>query len=133
MNQKLIDVVLKKASKLIGESNCQIVKDLFEEEIKRQYKKECKTRKGMLKAFITAKKVEGCSERTIGYYKYTINKFILETTTPLSDVTTEEIRSYLSDMLEKKKVSNQSAETLEEFCLHFFHGYLRKTIFKKIQ
>ena len=36
MNQKLIDVVLKKASKLIGESNCQIVKELFEEEIKRQ-------------------------------------------------------------------------------------------------
>lgn len=137
MNQKLIDVVLKKASKIIGDSNCQIIKDLFEEEIKRQYKKECKTRKGMLKAFITAKKVEGCSERTIGYYKYTINKFILETTTPLSDITTEEIRSYLSDMLEKKKVSNQSADNTRRILSSFFswlfeEDYIQKNPMKRI-
>lgn len=49
-----------------------------------------------LNMFLDAKKIEGCSERTIKYYKTTIEHFISNVDTLIRKVTTEEIREYLA-------------------------------------
>ena len=49
-----------------------------------------------LKMFLDAKKIEGCSDRTIKYYRTTIEHFISEVDTLVRKVTTEEIREYLA-------------------------------------
>ena len=50
-----------------------------------------------LKLFLDAKKIEGCSERTINYYEKTIVHLIDNVKTPIRRMTTDEIRSYLVD------------------------------------
>ena len=46
--------------------------------------------------FLDAKKIEGCSERTLQYYRVTVERMLQSTTTPIRKICTEEIRSYLS-------------------------------------
>lgn len=48
------------------------------------------------KMFLDAKRIEGCSERTIKYYEGTIRHFLSRQEDTIRTVTTEEIRSYLS-------------------------------------
>lgn len=48
-----------------------------------------------LTMFLNAKKLEGCSERTIQYYKVTIRHFLKLITEPIRKITTEQIRQYL--------------------------------------
>ena len=49
-----------------------------------------------LQMFLDAKKIEGCSERTLQYYRVTVERMLQSTTTPIRKICTEEIRSYLS-------------------------------------
>lgn len=63
-----------------------------------------------LKLYLEAKRIEGCSERTIQYYKVTAEKLLSHITTPIRKVTTEEIRAYLSDY---QKINNCSKVTVD--------------------
>ena len=50
-----------------------------------------------LKMFLDAKKIEGCSDRTINYYRVTIEHLISNINTVVRKVSTEEIREYLAE------------------------------------
>ncbi len=63
-----------------------------------------------LQLFLDAKRIEGCSERTIQYYRTTIEKLLLNITVPIRKITTEEIRHYL---VEYQKINNCSKVTVD--------------------
>ncbi len=63
-----------------------------------------------LKMFLDAKKVEGCSDRTIKYYRMTIEKLLKTITIPARKITTEDMRGYLSDY---RKINNCSMVTVD--------------------
>lgn len=63
-----------------------------------------------LRMFIEAKKVEGCSERTLAYYKTTVLHMLNAVKTAVRRITTEEIRKYLSDY---QKINNCSKVTVD--------------------
>lgn len=63
-----------------------------------------------LQLYLDAKKIEGCSERTLQYYRVTIEKLLLRVVSPIRKITTEEIRSYLS---EYQKINNCSKVTVD--------------------
>ena len=46
-------------------------------------------------SFLLAKELEGCSERTIGYYEATLRHFNGSICLPVTQVDTETIREYL--------------------------------------
>ena len=60
--------------------------------------------------FLDAKKIEGCSVRTIQYYRTTIEKLLLNIDTPVRKMTTEEIRRYL---VEYQKINDCSKVTVD--------------------
>ena len=49
-----------------------------------------------LTMFLDAKKIEGCSERTIIYYKSSVQHLLTSVEIPVRRMTTEDIRTYLS-------------------------------------
>ena len=59
----------------------------------------------ILKRFLVAKMVEGCSERTIGYYNACIRKFFNETRKSVENVTADDIRLYMAIRLRKDRVT----------------------------
>lgn len=81
-----------------------------------------------LDLFLSAKRLEGCSDRTISYYETTINKMLESFDTPACDLGTEEIRSYLSDY-QQKPASVASPSTMsEESSQASTHGSKTRTI-----
>ncbi len=63
-----------------------------------------------LSLFLDAKKIEGCSERTIHYYRTTIEKLFTSIITPIRKISTEEIRHYL---VEYQQINNCSKVTID--------------------
>ena len=47
--------------------------------------------------FISAKRIEGCSERTLNYYKSTIDNMIIDTNKKINCIETEDLRKYLAE------------------------------------
>lgn len=60
--------------------------------------------------FLSAKQVEGCSQRTLSYYESTIDKMLSIINTPIRKITTEIIREYLK---EYQKINNCSKVTID--------------------
>ena len=52
-----------------------------------------------LNMFLSAKRIEGCSERTIAYYQMTVQHMLSTTEKSVRKITTEEIREYLAGNL----------------------------------
>lgn len=63
-----------------------------------------------LQLFLEAKKIEGCSDRTLLYYRVTIEKLLGKIEEPIRKISTEQIRSYLS---EYQKINNCSKVTVD--------------------
>ncbi|MFR3044895.1 site-specific tyrosine recombinase/integron integrase [Veillonella parvula] len=60
--------------------------------------------------FISAKRIEGCSERTLAYYKSTIEHMLITITKPLRQVQTDDLRTYLA---EYQLINNCSKTTID--------------------
>ena len=63
-----------------------------------------------LSMFLSAKKIEGCSERTIKYYEVTVLNLLNTIKTPIRKISTEEIREYLANY---QKINNCSKTTVD--------------------
>ncbi len=63
----------------------------------------------LIRKFITAKIVKGLSDRTIKYYKETIDFFLLRVQKNIKDVTSDDIRLYTAIRLKKDKVTSTTA------------------------
>ena len=63
-----------------------------------------------LEMFIHAKKVEGLSERTLKYYRATVEHMLAHIETPIRKITTDQIRTYLADY---QKINNCGKSTID--------------------
>ena len=64
----------------------------------------------LLKLFLSAKQVEGCSEKTLKYYRTTLSKMIAKINKSIRQVETNDIRSYISNY---ENISNAGKVTLD--------------------
>ena len=95
----------------------EVILKIFTE--KEQEKKQIENDE-YLKMFLDAKKIEGCSERTIQYYKVTIEKMFDSITEPVRKITTEEMRTYLSDYQKLNNCSRVTVDNIRRNISSFF-------------
>lgn len=110
MEENLVKILNEMADYL----NISQMKKLQETLLKHLAENEAKTEEipnvEYLKMFIDAKQIEGCSERTLQYYRVTIEHMLGSIETPIRKITTDEIRGYLVDY---QKVNNCSKVTVD--------------------
>ena len=70
--------------------------------------------------FISVKKVEGCSSRTLKYYQTTIAKMLGSFGKHLSHITTDDLRKYLSDYQDKHGCSKSNIDNIRRILSSFF-------------
>ncbi len=70
--------------------------------------------------FICAKQVEGCSEKSIKYYKSTINNMLKIIKKPVKQIITEDIRSYLAYYHKNSRCSKVSIDNIRRIISSFF-------------
>ena len=90
-----------------------------------------------LKMFLDAKRIEGCSERTIIYYQATVKHLLSQITTEVRKITTEEIREYLSNYQKRNDCSNVTIDNVRRNISSFFswleeEDYILKSPMKRI-
>lgn len=73
-----------------------------------------------LEMFLMAKRIEGCSERTIAYYKVTAEKMLSNITKPLRKMSTEDLRSYLSFYQSQNGCSKITVDNVRRNLSSFF-------------
>lgn len=73
-----------------------------------------------LDAFISAKKVEGCSEKTLAYYRKTVQDMLGTIGKPAQQIMTDDLRKYLSDYQEKRKAGKVTIDNIRRILSSFF-------------
>ena len=73
-----------------------------------------------LSMFLNAKKIEGCSERTLAYYKTTVEKLLGEVDDPIRKVTTDDIREYLANYQGLNDCSKTTIDNIRRNISSFF-------------
>ena len=64
----------------------------------------------LLEDFIKAKKIEGCSDKSLAYYKSTLKKLFESCGKLATEITSEDIRNYLSEFQVSRQVSKMTID-----------------------
>lgn len=70
--------------------------------------------------FLSAKQVEGCSERSVNYYSSTLDNLIKSLIKPFNQVETEDLRVYLSEYQKRNNASKQTIDNIRRILSSFF-------------
>ena len=79
-----------------------------------------KSNEEYLQDFLAAKRIEGCSDRTEKYYRMTLATFMNEIQKNIQQVTTEDLRKYLTDYQEKRNSSKVTIDNIRRIFSSFF-------------
>ena len=85
-----------------------------------KHQEELDENTSMIESFISSKQIEGCSDRTIKYYKEIIDKFNDSFDKSIKKITTEEIRSYLSNYKEISTCGSTTIDNIRRVLSSFF-------------
>ena len=114
----LTEYQLEKLRKSLQENLEKIEMSVITDEKEKLEIKE--TNENYINSFISAKEVEGCSPRTIKYYREIIEKIILKLDKAIEEITTEEIRKYLSEYKDNNKCNSITIDNLRRVLSSFF-------------
>ena len=70
--------------------------------------------------FITAKRIEGCSEKTLNYYRQTIFAMLSGIGKLAQEITTEDLRRYLTDYQTQRKSSKVTIDNIRRILSSYF-------------
>ena len=73
-----------------------------------------------VEAFITAKRIEGCSEKTLSYYRKTIESLIAGVGKAVQQITTDDLRRYLTNYQVQRRSSKVTIDNIRRILSSFF-------------
>lgn len=91
----------------------------------------------LLQLCLSAKRVEGCSEKTLRYYETALQKLFIEVNEHVTHMTTESLRSYLSEYQQKSQCSKGNIDNIRRILSSFFawledENYILKSPVRRI-
>ena len=91
----------------------------------------------LLTTFLSAKKVEGCSEKTLKYYKATVERMFVDIKESVSHITTDDLREYLANYQQINDCSKANIDNIRRILSSFFawledENYILKSPVRRI-
>ena len=99
-----------------------LIQELRDVEITEVANREQQTKKNaeLLDSFLSAKKIEGCSEKTLSYYQRTIELMLMTVAVAIYHITTNDIRQYLSTYQEERHCNKVTIDNMRRIFSSFF-------------
>ena len=99
--------------------------------------KEKETNSELLDMFISAKRVEGCSEKTLKYYQASIMRLFSTVDIPAIRMRTDDLRGYLSEYQQTSQCSKSNIDNIRRILSSFFawledENYILKSTVRRI-
>ena len=89
-------------------------------DIKEKQYQEITSEHNFVELFLSAKRIEGCSERSLKYYMATIEAMLDELKKDVRHIVTDDIRGYLTEYQKKKKSSKVTIDNIRRILSSFF-------------
>ncbi|WP_339126715.1 tyrosine-type recombinase/integrase [Fusobacterium nucleatum] len=89
-------------------------------EITEKQQQEKTSEQDFVELFLSAKRIEGCSEKSLKYYKATIEAMLDILQKDIKHIVTDDIRRYLTEYQEKRKSSKVTIDNIRRILSSFF-------------
>ena len=137
MEEKLVSIMNEMAEYLSISQLKKLQEVLLKQLSEKESQKTAISNAEYLKLFLDAKKIVGCSERTINYYRVTIEHLLSAISTPIRKIATDEIRSYLVDYQKINDCSKVTVDNIRRNISSFFswleeEDYILKSPMRRI-
>ena len=129
MKQKIMNEVLLKMLPYLDNSQLDQLKTVLDSVLSKYETTEetdSKSNEELIGRFIEAKRIEGCSEKTLKYYQKTITDMVSAIGKEVMHITTEDLRKYLTDYQETKRISKVTVDNVRRILSSFFGSLPRK-------
>ena len=126
MKEKLISEIIREMLPLLDNKQLRKLKNTLETyffDISIKVSQDVNTEKeelDYLEIFLSAKKTEGCSEKTLIYYRNTIQQMLDSVEKSVCSIGTEDLRDYLADYQAEKKSSKITIDNIRRIFSSFF-------------
>lgn len=125
MKQRFINDVLQEMLPYLNNAQFEKLQEvlqylLFNYEITENRTNDGDTQTDFVELFIAAKKIEGCSEKSLKYYKKTITTMLESVNKSIKHIVTDDIRAYLTDYQEKKNAGKVTIDNIRRILSSFF-------------
>lgn len=127
MKEKLVNTILQEMLPFLN--NAQINKlqkvlnyefEKLEIKIKNSNSLEIQSNSNLINLFISAKRIEGCSEKSLRYYQTTIEKMVNNIKKSIQEITTNDLRDYLTTYQNTKNPSKTTTDNVRRVFSSFF-------------
>ena len=129
MRELFVKKIIDKTENFLDNNQRRILKEILTEiclnyqiEILEQNQREeiQQNNEELLNKFISSKEIEGCSNRTLNYYKDNITKMLEKINLPIEEITTEILRDYLADYKNNSKAGLATIDNIRRTLSSFF-------------
>mgnify|MGYP001625323268 FL=1 len=125
MKQRFINDVLQEMLPHLNNAQSEKLQEvlrylLFNYEITEDRTNNGDAQTDFVELFIAAKRIEGCSEKSLKYYKKTITTMLDSVNKNIKHIVTDDIRAYLTDYQEKKNAGKVTIDNIRRILSSFF-------------
>lgn len=125
MKQKFINEVVQGMLGCINNAQLQRLQQtlkhaLFDKEIIASSNVQEDTSEDLLENFLSAKRIEGCSEKSLVYYRNTIQAMLDKVAKPVREIETDDLREYLTGYQKEKNSSKVTIDNIRRILSSFF-------------
>jgi len=137
MNQEIINEVVCQMMPHLSNDQVALLRNVLERLILKTSADTEKDDETLIESFLSAKRLEGCSDRTLNFYKNTIDKMYVSVGKSIKAITTEDLRSYLSEYQSNNEVSKVTIDNIRRNLSSFFswledENYILKSPVRRI-
>ena len=139
MKEKIINNILQRMQDKVNNKQLEELKIILIDELSiKNTKNKEKSNDKLEKLFIDAKRLEGCSNKTILYYISTIEMMLNKINKNIIEIETEDLRTYLSDYQMNNNSSKVTIDNIRRILSSFFswledENYIIKSPVRRIK
>lgn len=125
MIANLINQVLQAMTETLGNQQIERLKDVLETtfsniEIIEKTESDAAIDTGVIQTFLSAKRVEGCSEKSMHYYESTLRNALDAIGKSVKDISTDDLRRYLDEYQQRSGASRVTVDNIRRILSSFF-------------
>lgn len=126
MKEQIINDVIQAMLHHLNNQQLECLKKALEEALdgkqiqKGDVKENVEQNKDYVNKFISAKRIEGCSEKSLFYYENTINAMISSINKNIKHIATDDLRLYLTEYQKKNEISKVTLDNIRRILSSFF-------------
>lgn len=125
MKQQIIEEIIQQMLQNLDNSQLRKLQEVLEHslynyEITRKVIEEETDSQKLIDSFIYSKRIEGCSEKTLKYYRMTLDAMISDIDKGICHIQTDDLRTYLTKYQERHGSSRVTIDNIRRILSSFF-------------